>query len=1063
MVLSWLFSSNANTWEGSFLECCWIMNKQLLESDLLFRTLVCEYENMDADTFQGPISLHTTDNCIKAPVITNFAAGKKVDLTARIIYKDGRQILATVNNVLTLEESENVIKNSEKHGFESMTSKYTSSQRNNSRALLLDHEFSSALWAHLEPCVSRLLGDSKVTCQPLGFDVCRGDWQLDGLNEAFRINKYCSNGEQFFSPHKDSQYCPNGDRRSLLTLLVYLKDDFKKGSTCFYFPKDKSLKKDLSIEEELESSGGLRNGYLRFVVQPSLGKAVIFSHDIIHESVPVAKGTKYVLKTDIVVARQTSGFSVSDAEQEDYMKCLNYFREAQQLELRNSSLKAGELYEKALSIRYCYPMSLQSQNSMHSKHGDDLVSMLPSMIWYEIFNRLSGYDIENLVRAYQQLDLTRKSWEKLRFRQDEKKQHDHKLKFIPTVQLQYGIYTKFQFDDADFFSKNDIGCIRVAAMYAFFLLSHKADDRVYTVRYDPENQEVCAVALHSLLTDAFLNRPCYGSIYAVKQTDARGKLPAEDFAHSVDRNYMRSRYATDVGISLQASFHSKTYSYLLGTQWYDFKVESESDSDSEPDTDDSDNEADDEGLEDEVKDSLSSNSHLIDASNFNNKAESNHEKTTTENSKEWNEHTDSTSLSRANKEMSGGNIECKTALNSTVEEKIERGSAEEEDTHRKESFIAEDSKEHDTCIAPSCNTSSLPTIPTQQADGSGSEKETCFNSQSPSPNRDLITNTKISSTDDYENSYVERHFASECTKDFQDRFTLYKGYDERSEDSDFENYDAELTEYYKSEAVDSYESLVEDIKDHVRSGGVGDYFVYQYDGNTDIVESDCVLNEVIYQSNLTQTFHRQGKELPENISEGMMERAISVIQTGQVTPDEGDQQYYQGLMRKVCRERPGVSATLVSALKKPVVVMNGSMCFCYWPGGEGYDRVRRGCRTDFYNHLVFDFLEKEMNITKTESCKADEQCFYDKYYDAFIKEEVRELISPFHYTVNIENLLKKNTGFNHASCNCHVPAFKIMEYSDFKSYPHLNHIHIVGGEADGRVVAWAVYGGIVAL
>merc|ERR1719378_686859 len=100
-----------------------------------------------------------------------------------------------------------------------------------------------------------------------------------------------------------------------------------------------------------------------------------------------------------------------------------------------------------------------------------------------------------------------------------------------------------------------------------------------------------------------------------------------------------------------------------------------------------------------------------------------------------------------------------------------------------------------------------------------------------------------------------------------------------------------------------------------------------------------------------------------------------------------------------------------------------------------------------------------MNITKTESCKADDQCFYDKYYDAFIKEEVRELISPFHYTVNIENLLKKNTGFNHASCNCHVPAFKILEYSDFKSYPHLNHIHIIGGEVDGRVVAWAVYDG----
>ena len=107
---------------------------------------------------------------------------------------------------------------------------------------------------------------------------------------------------------------------------------------------------------------------------------------------------------------------------------------------------------------------------------------------------------------------------------------------------QHGIATKFRFQDAFFSSENEEACVRVSAMYAFYLLGHRADDQFYTVRYNPETQEVCAVALQSLLTDTFLNRPCFGSVYAVRQQDPSKKDLLVDFDASIDNIYMTLRH-----------------------------------------------------------------------------------------------------------------------------------------------------------------------------------------------------------------------------------------------------------------------------------------------------------------------------------------------------------------------------------------------------------------------------------------------------------------------------------------------------------------------------------------
>ena len=500
--------------------------------------------------YNGNKSLRTIDYCQKGSLLHAYEQNDVGVLKTELITLRGRSVVASIDNVLSKRQCNEIIENSMQRDFGSMLGKYNSCQRNNSRSLILDENLAANLWKDLEPEISAFMSENNLPFQPLGFDVSRGEWMLYGLNEAFRINQYSATGNQFFAIHRDAQYCPNGDRRSLLTLLVYLNDDFSGGETSFYLPKDTkdesvSLGKDMIVEDEIKSRGGIEEGYDAFKIEPSSGKAIIFSQNILHESIPVTKETKFVLKTDIVVKRfdKSYGFAVSEAEKADYLQCLNHFREAQSYELAGNIKVAGELYEKALSIRYCYPMAIDLEE-FESQNTNDYTKdnfLLPDTIWQHVFSFLSGKDIENVIKAFPDLYFTQTSWEMNRCRQDEK-HPEHQPRHIPSVDSQRGIATKFRFQDALFFSENEEACVRVAAMYAFYLLGHRVDDQFYTVRYNPETQEVCAVALKSLLTDTFLNRPCFGSVYAVRQQDPSKKDLLVDFDASVDNTYMTLRH-----------------------------------------------------------------------------------------------------------------------------------------------------------------------------------------------------------------------------------------------------------------------------------------------------------------------------------------------------------------------------------------------------------------------------------------------------------------------------------------------------------------------------------------
>jgi hypothetical protein len=64
---------------------------------------------------------------------------------------------------------------------------------------------------------------------------------------------------------------------SRLTFMVYLNEDFGGGATEFDFPKE--------------------------TVRPREGMALVFDHGLQHQGAEVTRGTKYVLRSDVMYAR----------------------------------------------------------------------------------------------------------------------------------------------------------------------------------------------------------------------------------------------------------------------------------------------------------------------------------------------------------------------------------------------------------------------------------------------------------------------------------------------------------------------------------------------------------------------------------------------------------------------------------------------------------------------------------------------------------------------------------------------------------------------------------------
>jgi hypothetical protein len=156
------------------------------------------------------------------------------------------------DDLLTRAEAESVIEQAEATGF--AVARLADCGRRNSEVFLRREETRSELAARLH-CI---LSASSVE-----------------LAEVFECYRYSSGAA--VAAHADSP-TRIGKELSVMTLVVYLNENFEGGQTIF---------PEIGLE-----------------VQPRNGSGLVFNHGLIHAGSEVRRGTKYILRTAVSFKRE---------------------------------------------------------------------------------------------------------------------------------------------------------------------------------------------------------------------------------------------------------------------------------------------------------------------------------------------------------------------------------------------------------------------------------------------------------------------------------------------------------------------------------------------------------------------------------------------------------------------------------------------------------------------------------------------------------------------------------------------------------------------------------------
>lgn len=128
--------------------------------------------------------------------------------------------------------------------------------RNNERVIFDSEVLAADLYRRIVPHIPESIANMKPV----------------GANERFRCYRY-KPGQQF-KPHFDGSFRRSEHEESLLTLMVYLNDNFEGGQTAFL---------DVGV-----------------TAVPRAGSVLLFQHRMLHEGCQVISGTKYVLRSDVM-------------------------------------------------------------------------------------------------------------------------------------------------------------------------------------------------------------------------------------------------------------------------------------------------------------------------------------------------------------------------------------------------------------------------------------------------------------------------------------------------------------------------------------------------------------------------------------------------------------------------------------------------------------------------------------------------------------------------------------------------------------------------------------------
>lgn len=210
------------------------------------------------------------------------------DISSVLLPVTGKTSFAIVlHDLLTNQECASLIKRAEEGGFDDALVQGPGGKqlldqgiRKCGRCIIDDVELSDEIYSRMCDALQGTVHEKKMKKRILKTTTGEYAATAVGLNERMRFLKY--NAGQFFAPHQDIRFVrgpESGDRAgetSYVTVQLYLNEKIKGGSTRFLC------------------------GNRHYDVNPKIGSALIFDHDLLHEGSKVISGTKYSVRTDIM-------------------------------------------------------------------------------------------------------------------------------------------------------------------------------------------------------------------------------------------------------------------------------------------------------------------------------------------------------------------------------------------------------------------------------------------------------------------------------------------------------------------------------------------------------------------------------------------------------------------------------------------------------------------------------------------------------------------------------------------------------------------------------------------
>lgn len=138
------------------------------------------------------------------------------------------------------------------------------------RAVTDDQRIPNLLWRVVSPELPPLAAFYDDGPGAPRLDPPVTEWTATGCNPRTRFYRYGPGAQ--FSEHEDEPWRPDDRTRSLLTLLVYLDELCEGGETVVHGE----------------------------VIAPIPGRVALFDHGLLHQGQPVTRGTKLVVRSDVV-------------------------------------------------------------------------------------------------------------------------------------------------------------------------------------------------------------------------------------------------------------------------------------------------------------------------------------------------------------------------------------------------------------------------------------------------------------------------------------------------------------------------------------------------------------------------------------------------------------------------------------------------------------------------------------------------------------------------------------------------------------------------------------------